>query len=382
MKRFYIFVIFWATALQSFSALSAEKRSRCIRGVEFSAETVQIAEIEAFVQRFSGQQHYQINQWFLDRLAKSSPVFSEYLTRQAPRPTPLETYYHFILSEIGGYKEGARLQLERDVSLSTQLKIWGAEKSSLSGFEQLAVLSAENKQRVVDNHKLKPVHTFPVELQLLLAELTLRLRHNSDTEALFGDYMLSSLRLSGMGLLETAQARTNFNRQFLQSHDQLYFYASPALKSDPKPSSIQRGDPYGEQAHFLKFEFAKKHGWISPYVMTEGDLLNYAEAYAPFNGGRPVKTLEQARSQLHENVYTPKDYLDLLKLILGNYILFGTQEGYLPSPTKVMGFLKGQAPQSDIDRATMFRELAIHYGVSGGLMELKVPVSLPTDQIQ
>lgn len=379
----YLIVVFFAGWLPfnvtwaqgpSCAGVFSQVQVRQLESEEISEDAVQTM-IHEFAKIAPGSSEKAIENHFME----TSPLYEKLRKFLNPDFGPRARVITFLKDFFLSFLKPHRLIQLRESSLAKQLHAWGGSDSS--GYPQLETLSAQNMQRVLRNFQLTSVKNLPREIRDVVENIDFEYRHNTNMAGTAGPIMLSSARLRQAGLPNTAQSTYSFNRDIVKSDDQLYFYVQPIIRrSGYTRQNIH--SRYGNKSIYLNEQFAQKKGWISAFIMTESDLISYHDSLK--TAGFGIQKFEtQGVGMLSLNVYTVGDFTTLYRSIVGNYLAKNsTAQGFLPSPDRLMAQLKGTRSYSSSDAITDLREFMQVFGISGGLMELKVPVAIETKYLR
>lgn len=295
---------------------------------------------------------------------------------QSSHTHPVDRLVQFLISEIDKIRDPKVLPIERDRSLAQQLREWGSTDSS-SGYEQVQSLSKINLQRNKSRLKLRELEDLPSDIAEAVGLLDFEFRHNADAKTSYGYIMMSSRRLRELGMGQTLQNLSVYNREVVKSDDQLYFFVQPILRREGVRPHQSFFSPYGESSLYLHENFAERFGWISPYLMDHGDLIAYQLNMKKATGVDHPESM----SLMLKNTYTVADFRTLYRLIVANYI-----SGIIPpAPTlsadRLKKIIMGERHFITHDALIDLKSLLSHVGISGGLMELKVPVGIESTYI-
>lgn len=317
-----------------------------------------------------------------EHFIKTSKSYANYKNQASPHSQPLERVFSFLKKYFNWFFQPQVLTRLRSESLSLQLKAWGERTSSENGYVKLKNLSALNVDRIQKHHKLKKLEELPSEIQTLVKKIDFEYRHNTSRSNISGPIMLSSARLREAGLPNTMQSRFEFNRNVVRSDDQLYFYVQPTTRAVKGNDGKNIPSRYGGNSLYLDKSFAETTGWISPYIMDVADLSLYREALIKTGHNVKDKTDVEMIEWLHLNAFTISDIKELYQTILGNYLINNVhnlaQDNFLPS---VETLRKRLEAEFYTDAPGDFRKFMNAFGISGGLMELKVPVAIEREYL-
>lgn len=347
------------------------------------------AELQEFVANYSNVKDRYGADWMSH--FEKFPLFQRFLkakykvdSKEFPKENQRSVVFDYVKNLFERYLNTAIAEKMRVLSLTKQLEVWGARNGEtgvpgLDGYELLNQISRKNFDKVVRQSQLVQLEKLPADVQALVAKVDLEFRHNSGFSRISGPAMLSSQRLQEAGFGKTTQASREFNQQELQSSDQLYFFVQPIVKKAEGQTFQNVSSQYGSQSLYLKSAFAKKRGWISAYVMDPSDLTLFLQNLVKVDPFRKLKTRKDEIESLHLSVFNVEDFTALYQTILANYIYFKQDFPFVTNHEKLRSILLGESsyPRAISD----LKEIMAIYGLSGGLMELKVPVSVPASEI-
>lgn len=188
---------------------------------------------------------------------------------------------------VGSYLEAALRRFEDPAwraecqTASLRRSLWfrgrGVGTLPADGYEALSRLSAENR-RCLEGRRTGAPLSPSAEVQALLERLSFVFIHN--THVIRGKPKLPLVSsqvirdATGLGGLNTYA----FNRFVLRSDDNLFFFVG--LRSGPTLGS-RRESLYGKYKFSPSPEFARRWGWISPFVMYPYDLARFGANALP-----------------------------------------------------------------------------------------------------
>jgi hypothetical protein len=294
----------------------------------------------------------------------------------------MESIIQFFKYYLSKYSDQNWIKKERAKSLELQLKNWGIDLKGRPAYVFLHELSRNNINSAIARLNLKSLDQLPEDIRILVSQLRMDFRHNTSFDKIDGPIMLSSSRMKSLGLTVTAQSRYDFNRNVVKSDDQLYFFVQPT--ASPKGQSGESvSSRYGNNSLYLDVEFAKEFGWITPYLMEAGDLVMYKQSLK--KAGHNVEGLSELQIiNLYKlNIYTVSDFTRLYQIILGNYLTGNIEQtGHMPSPQRLYKILNQPQYYDGMDAITDLKNLLSELGISGGMMELKVPAAIESHRLK
>ena len=334
---------------------------------------------------------------------------------QARAETLCDTILHreTFVTLLGGSRERmlavtqdrVALQKRQQHSVKATLATHGTESS-------IQEQSRINLDRITA--ELGPNQPLSEELEAQLSAVRFDFIHNTHVLSENPDTpLLSTAALLELGLPGGLNTHW-FNREFLRSHDQLFFHVQSKLDGTKTQAMVSAYGSYGLRP---KREYAIQRGWLSPYVMVPGNLVRFAAAAAPDLGALlaeklaidPDIQLEKQRygrkpliafgflslqaqdawvrreepifreimKRLHLLDFTVTDFEELARRLVRRRIhkhLSGEVVERYADPAEVL--LKG--PPDSV-------RLLIESTVTGYLdvsFEFKIPVALPADELQ
>ncbi len=330
------------------------------------------------------------------------------------RPTENESVNEAYRQFMEQYTEGEGLARLREQSLTAALQRHGLTGNP-GGRSLLKQKSEANRRRIEVANELVEVQD--PQLIEILENIELKFIRRTNSPFILGAHLLSSQQIAKMDLPGGKNSTLAFNKTFLASDDGVFFFARFGLKN----REIQDyfiGGQYGDITEFIKGAYARDHGWLSPFIMTEKHLaesqLEFQPNPLPPTTGEAIKeelmrveynpeaeTIGRTyRLQLSEHDFTPADLESLYKKQLGKSLLAAkSQSGAFvsapneeESPYKVIfsdieAALLGQ-PKADGTFATDNELYNLFYslmekplGLKIRKFEFKVPVSVPVAEI-
>ena len=335
-------------------------------------------DILNFIKRFSPlssffSQH-ELEKYFESHVESFKRFLLQHHEFGEDKKNAILAFYRTVLSK---YREKNWLMRERESSLELQFKNWGIDLEGMKGYDYLQGLSQKNVVAAENRLGLKPLDQIPEDIRTLVIHLDLEFRHNTGASQIEGPVMLSSARMRDIGLINTTQSRTEFNREEVKSDDQLYFYVQPNAQVKKRDVGESISSRYGKNSMYLDADFAREFGWISPYIMERANLSNYQHSLKKM--GIQVDGLSESQiiNLLKWNIYTVSDFTKLYQTIIANYLAGHIQQkGYMTSPTRLYNALSKPQYYNGRDTSSDLSNIMSELGISGGLMELKVPAAI------
>lgn len=214
-----------------------------------------------------------------------SPGFRGYLRafqvplKKAPRSRRVALVNDYFEKEILPQYSGAHLGRLQDMSLQESLGTHGVNVEAPTGRQAIQELSARNRARIeAGAPPLDP------EVQAQWGELVDSLRvfpvHNThNIDSLSSDMPLMSSRdIRSMGFPGGANSQESFNRDFMQSDDQVFFHATLARTAR---KAVENRTMYGDHGLVLKDEAAREMSWVSPFIMYPNNLEAFGQVCCP-----------------------------------------------------------------------------------------------------
>jgi hypothetical protein len=238
------------------------------------------------------------------------PLFTEYLNK-TNQTASVDRIDDYLLWAIEQYSREKVAKL-RNQSLLQQLIVRGASLGGLPNARtELEKLSADNLKRILGQGFESEI--FPPEVLKVARNLIIRFRHNTVIPNANGELPLfSASAMKEIGDFNGFNTKP-FNRDFLKTDDQVFFYVDVfASKSQAAKANIAASE-YGAYTKYVNDdEYARSQGWISYYIMREGDLRDYGR-YLPTEFKREKITNEELRSRLHLLDFTVRDFENLVQ---------------------------------------------------------------------
>ena len=320
---------------------TASARNRCeiafaahenLAPIAARAPRTTIQDIFAFAQnaRFRKSGELTVEAIF-DELKEKSQTFAR-KTRDAElrgaldqrRKEELIVEYHESFFEQ--FRDPVSLGELRNRSLRDALRRHGATIDSNNAKAELKKLSRENRDRIEKRARLKEPWIRDREIDEMVENLEIRFDRNANQVEIAGGVILSSRRMADYGFEGGLNSYHSFNKDFLRSDDQVFFFVK--LRSPKKPGG--ESSRYGHVQQSLDEAEASRNLWISPFVMYEEQLASFArtslDGYAGKNqndlvnligreGAGPVShEATEIRNALHNFDFTHEDFLAMVKL--------------------------------------------------------------------
>ncbi len=286
------------------------------------------------------------------------------------------------------FRDVKKLSWLRNRSLQNGLRQHGYRAQTLDAKVELKSLSAENIARIVRRTGLREPLIRDREIEAILEQVDLRIFRNAHHQDVSSGTILSSQRLKDYGLEGGANSIQTFNRKFLKSDDQIYFFIKFRAEGSAPESS-----QYGQAKQELKIAEAQDDLWISPYVMYPDDLVKFAKRALPAYRRSDLdttfvyeledskvepQTMTKIRDELHGFDFTYADFRNLTRLQLRKSL---TALKYNPlsrlkfglSFSSAKALLLNQLPDVKTDDAI---DALIMRPLGLPRMEAKIPVAL------
>ena len=171
------------------------------------------------------------------------------------------------------------LERKQSASVTATLRTHGTETP-------LKVLSRQNLERITQ--QLGDIPPCSPELEAQIASIQFEFIHNTHFLSENPDTpILSTAALLELGLPGGLNTHW-FNREFLRSHDQLFFHVMGTRAGGATQTTESYYGTYGLRP---KRAYAIKHGWISPFIMVPGELARFAAVAAKDLGERLAASL-------------------------------------------------------------------------------------------
>lgn len=307
-------------------------------------------------------------EWHLK--SNSNDVIEFYTVNGLPRFAQITE--DIILKYLSWYfqrYQGSHLNDLKESSLSRALLAHGANlHSDETAKESLVRISKENVQRLTQ--KIYSTTPENAAAEDVVAALEFRATHHGQVWEAIKSPLVSSAQLEAMGLdggLNTA----SFNKIFLQSDDNIFFFALFEPKS--APVDIRRSE-YGKGVLQINSKYAEEEGWISAFVMRPIDLDQAGKRIAPEVDASSERTL--IKEKLYRVDFTVQDWTKLIK----NQLLLSLNYYRTSDPVKYNQFIdelkKGLFLSKNLDELA-FEPLGIPSS-----WEFKVPVSVPAEKLR
>jgi hypothetical protein len=236
----------------------------------------------------------------------------------------LSEYYSNFLRQL----EDDKLLLLRHKSLLASLISQGySPRQGSTARQNLINLSRLNLGRIARDAQLDLAFVAAPEVEELVSRLELVAYRDSRLVAVSGPYVLSSRRIEEFGFIGGLNSQYPFNRDFLASDDNVFFHLQFSTRDNIEAA---KRTEFGDHRSILRAEYAKEHGWISPYVMEPSNLARFCEYALPglhtaeellplhwASGAAPesyeTDLARELRGRLHEFDFTYSDLDRLLR---------------------------------------------------------------------
>jgi hypothetical protein len=303
----------------------------------------------------------------------------------------------------------------RDRALDRELDTRGAPRfHGIRGRQRLVEISRQNLARIMKEKNLNLDFMRSPKIMRALSEINFDYHRNGgDGNSILGDGILSSRQLEKCCANGGLNSQLSFNRDFLKSDDNIYFFLNMSFgKSADRLQYIT--SEYGDHGLTVSEAYLQEHGWISPFIMHNSELLEVAKGFSKLNenfspaerikgkGSRYAKDPyeatayeTQALAHLHEVDFTVADFKTLVQAQAAKLLMptaLEINDAIAEAGVVRNSITEAYARQVLIERTikavkdgrgadlitVVMQQLGL--GSSKG-MELKVPVFLPKDQI-
>ncbi len=281
-------------------------------------------------------------------------------------------------------------------SLKESLERMNVRSSTTNSYSDLGKLSAKNLEEYILTNS-----SVSAEVSEVVDSLEIIFVHNRSHprtgEPIEGDRLLSSRKL-GRG----AQNTYNYNREFLKSDDNVFFFVKFIGKDFPRHQARRFGMSYGGLGLHLNKEYGFQHGWISPFNMYPRELANFlnmrqkhsaaqAQLKAFRNSGTDATETELAKlpteilSELSKATFTPMNFESLVKTNL-KYALMSLKHSSSQEYEHIIDTLiEGEPNKIDlILKKYVFEPLGLADSkkIKQEMFEFKVPSHVPKEFIK
>ncbi len=178
------------------------------------------------------------------------------------------------------YSNPEKLLPLREASLTSALERHGVT-GELQGRALLENKSAANRAHIESVRGLKDLSTYAdSKINEIVSNLEMKFIRRTNSPYILGDHLISSQQIARMQLPGGKNSTLEFNKTFLASDDGVFFFARLALKNrDMK--DFQINGQYGDITEFIRGDYARKNGWLSPFIMTEKHLAESRAEFQP-----------------------------------------------------------------------------------------------------
>jgi hypothetical protein len=230
-------------------------------------------------------------------LEQRSPSFSN-LTR--PEIASHQNIFTATAKNIDALRkyDGAELRALQDASLKKSLQARGSRVAMASGYDTLKIESANNRKRwseaVTSGDDIPEARKLLSHLDFIFQHNTMRYTHRGHSP-IFSSRQLELLGMTGG--LNTLK----FNRDILQTDDNVYFFVLPILKGVTKISADDLPDSkgaYGRNYFQLDSTYAETAAWVSPFIMFPDEFINTVSAIDPMIGRSLAHSSTQSKNYL------------------------------------------------------------------------------------
>jgi len=405
-----------ASACESLFILSPEENAPSLLYTFGPKQKIEIATLLRHNGLYSGVQNLNDSDYFKIFIRNNNLPRPQLEIRESDQSrNTVVRYLHWVFEYF--HQNLAKLQ---SASLLKNLRFHGyTPPAGTPGRAALRDLSATNVERILNGQTYRSSPEMSGAEQLV-ADLEFDFIHNTRNEGTHNIQtpLLSTDLLKKIGF--TGGKNTNpFNRQFLHTHDQVFFYVKPVTRNFRfRPSSSY----YGDIALFLHPEFAESAGWISAFIMYTPQLFTATKAVAPAETDSIVqkykktfsssvalakdpdnlmswidyvsswelkkffrdngKELESLRHELHKLDFTVSDFTRLVRvrLLISLQELQKTDEGRFRSALQILRSEPkvDSSDKSDLER--LVQELVFRPLGMPSSFELKVPWMVPAGE--
>jgi hypothetical protein len=385
----YILAILLSITLPSWARV--ERPDRCTALFVTPKSNHELAQAIAFSSQllFRAEPNKEPAQRAVEALIARNAISREYVDRLLRESPDLNSVYERILldhyrSFQALFDTRAKLLSLQNAALLRELSIRGAViQPKLSGYENLQLLSRSNLDRYSRLNSIDDEYLQDPQIAAAVNNLRFDYLHNTTQNEFYGGYMLSSRQLVRYGLPGGRNSRKEFNREYMQSDDNIYFFLNVSSKSSPVGS---QQSIYGSRRVSVSESYASKFAWVSPFVMFEYDLGHFGEDFKLpgyiYSAAVSMSDTEKAylRSSLHNYDFTLTDFQTLVRRYLGTFLYRSKHGGTSLSRSSAPSFedLIALLYSSDPQVTNQFIREYILNPLHIGKLELKVPVAIPS----
>lgn len=311
-----------------------------------------------------------------------------YQLSQADQERLLEEYHEEFFKT---YRTPELLKSEQDRSLVHALGLRGVVAQKGKGRRTLEETSHRNLMRIFSE---KPIVKMDLQESQELKEIVDRFEfyfsHNTNVlRELPDDPVLSSKRLEEYGL-QGGRNTLPFNKQLMETDDQVYFNLRFRRKGDPR---VATPTSYGKTQLVLDPDYAKSAGMVShfimyPYELLEFGALHFPERYSPYFHEYEKsllmpkeitqEKLKEIRERLSISDFTVEDFQSLVR----TYAMDELHQMKSKNPARFAQFKKMEAEWLSPEKLDRWiREEVLRPRGLSLQWELKVPVAVPVEAL-
>ncbi|MCO5141769.1 MAG: hypothetical protein M9962_01610 [Oligoflexia bacterium] len=184
----------------------------------------------------------------------------------------------YAASAFSSYRSKESLTKMRALSLQKQSRLRGSTQ-----IKDFASASRINTKRILENLKV-PDTPEMIELKKIFEEIETFFVHHTNFDINGRNLeapLLSSRQLEEIGLGRGLNSQNHFNRDIIQSDDNVFFFVSFKKKSVNALDMNSNDWKYGTERIYLDKSFARENGWISYFMMYPDQFLSYLRKYHP-----------------------------------------------------------------------------------------------------
>ena len=187
--------------------------------------------------------------------------------------------YGYLFSRFSKYQNPKLVERMRERTLGRALEAHGINLDrGISAGQNLRQLSTRNVAELNSRFSYRVGSVLEMaEAESILNNVELIFNHNTKylkkepVLPILSSRQLEAMRISGG--LNTHP----FNKEFLKTDDNIYFFVDPSFKGNPRLSASR----YGSRGVRVNSSFAKDHGYLSAFVMYPWELLQVAQVRYP-----------------------------------------------------------------------------------------------------
>lgn len=243
-----------------------------------AAAEISVDEIAAFIASVEGRKKRSFRE-SAERLVEKSPIFADqsktskgfwdlFFPTQSLKKKIAQHHRAFF----SRFNSELKARIMRDKSIAENLRHRGYphEIEEGQGRATLEYISRINSQRIARSHNVSAEYRQDKEISRLVDQLSFVSSRNSITDKIYSGNIISSRQINLYGLEGGLNSKNDFNREFLKSDDDVFFYLRPSF-GKKKNTEISE---YGSYTRILRDDFAEKHSWVSPFIMYPKQFYN------------------------------------------------------------------------------------------------------------